>query len=429
MWQSVHSSGPPAVRTALPSSANPADDAGSSSVQLRPGNPSTQGPAYPAPTGDRTGRVSTYDSHDLIKSSSMRPTTVWPPPSAAAIDRARASKRPRSDDKHASSLTAASGDSLTRRSDAVAARSRGIASGSTRQEIEQPVESTGLLDDLSLSPQATALDPHSAPQASTTKSRKSVTPRRAVAATVDAAPKTSTQTKKAPTSADTSESSRQPAGRAASRSSTPTRSGKNDDQRARDDEFVVMEQRRRELIQAWESERGEVPAPLGISRSAPRKWTAAEDALLEAAVTRCGASNWRDIAKEVAGRTHVQCLQRWKKVLQPGLVKVRDVSRRETASSSLIHESGRVTGLPKRTLPCEIQSKPIQAATGVRSHGKSRVARPSNAASDGSTTWLPPSTMRACQPPCCIITSDHTDGLCMLQEMDDGRRSGTTRCM
>ena len=33
--------------------------------------------------------------------------------------------------------------------------------------------------------------------------------------------------------------------------------------------------------------------------------------------------NWKAIAEHVPGRNHTQCLQRWRKTLQPGLVKVR----------------------------------------------------------------------------------------------------------
>lgn len=52
-----------------------------------------------------------------------------------------------------------------------------------------------------------------------------------------------------------------------------------------------------------------------------RKWTEEEDELLKAAVSRHDGKNWKVIADEVPGRNHVQCLQRWKKVLKPGLVK------------------------------------------------------------------------------------------------------------
>jgi len=38
-------------------------------------------------------------------------------------------------------------------------------------------------------------------------------------------------------------------------------------------------------------------------------------------VNRHGERNWKSIAEEVPGRNHTQCLQRWTKVLAPGLVK------------------------------------------------------------------------------------------------------------
>lgn len=34
-----------------------------------------------------------------------------------------------------------------------------------------------------------------------------------------------------------------------------------------------------------------------------------------------GARNWKDVSSHIPGRTHVQCLQRWNKVLKPGLKK------------------------------------------------------------------------------------------------------------
>lgn len=52
-----------------------------------------------------------------------------------------------------------------------------------------------------------------------------------------------------------------------------------------------------------------------------RKWTRVEDELLREAVAAHGEKNWKTIARYVQGRNHVQCLQRWKKVLKPGLKK------------------------------------------------------------------------------------------------------------
>ena len=53
------------------------------------------------------------------------------------------------------------------------------------------------------------------------------------------------------------------------------------------------------------------------------RWTKEEDAKLRVAVQTVGATNWKLIATEYLNdnRSDVQCLHRWQKVLQPGLVK------------------------------------------------------------------------------------------------------------
>ena len=58
-----------------------------------------------------------------------------------------------------------------------------------------------------------------------------------------------------------------------------------------------------------------------VVRAKPRHWTQEEDDLLRRAVGRIGEQNWKQIAQGVPGRNHVQCLQRWKKALDPSLVK------------------------------------------------------------------------------------------------------------
>ena len=69
-----------------------------------------------------------------------------------------------------------------------------------------------------------------------------------------------------------------------------------------------------------------------IASSSPRavrmpalagKWSAKDDAALRAAVAFHGAKNWRKISQSMGplGRSDVQCLHRWNKVLKPGLVK------------------------------------------------------------------------------------------------------------
>mmetsp|Transcript_2978 Transcript_2978/g.4030 ORF Transcript_2978/g.4030 Transcript_2978/m.4030 type:complete len:563 (+) Transcript_2978:276-1964(+) len=52
-----------------------------------------------------------------------------------------------------------------------------------------------------------------------------------------------------------------------------------------------------------------------------KKWTTKQDEALRRAVKKYDGKNWKQIAEEVPDRTHVQCLQRWKKVIRPGLIK------------------------------------------------------------------------------------------------------------
>eukprot|EP00292_Cryptomonas_paramecium_P013066 CAMPEP_0113692126 /NCGR_PEP_ID=MMETSP0038_2-20120614/18890_1 /TAXON_ID=2898 /ORGANISM="Cryptomonas paramecium" /LENGTH=218 /DNA_ID=CAMNT_0000613961 /DNA_START=152 /DNA_END=805 /DNA_ORIENTATION=+ /assembly_acc=CAM_ASM_000170 len=52
-----------------------------------------------------------------------------------------------------------------------------------------------------------------------------------------------------------------------------------------------------------------------------RKWTAEEDMRLAALVDTYKGKNWKKVAEGLDGRTDVQCLHRWQKVLNPDLVK------------------------------------------------------------------------------------------------------------
>mmetsp|Transcript_21756 Transcript_21756/g.28164 ORF Transcript_21756/g.28164 Transcript_21756/m.28164 type:complete len:671 (+) Transcript_21756:119-2131(+) len=56
-------------------------------------------------------------------------------------------------------------------------------------------------------------------------------------------------------------------------------------------------------------------------KAKPRRWTDAEDAALVAGVDKFGERRWKAIAAGVGSRDHMQCLQRWKKVLKRGLAK------------------------------------------------------------------------------------------------------------
>lgn len=51
------------------------------------------------------------------------------------------------------------------------------------------------------------------------------------------------------------------------------------------------------------------------------KWTEEEDEILRKAVQEHHGRNWKKISGLLEGRTDVQCLHRWQKVLRPGLVK------------------------------------------------------------------------------------------------------------
>lgn len=56
-------------------------------------------------------------------------------------------------------------------------------------------------------------------------------------------------------------------------------------------------------------------------RASMGKWTEAEDGILREAVSEFGGKSWKKIAARLPGRTDVQCLHRWQKVLKPGLIK------------------------------------------------------------------------------------------------------------
>ncbi|KAL6077556.1 Myb-related protein A [Balamuthia mandrillaris] len=58
-----------------------------------------------------------------------------------------------------------------------------------------------------------------------------------------------------------------------------------------------------------------------VKRTSKGKWTPEEDALLRKVVLHHKGKNWKTIATYFEGRTNVQCLHRWQKVLNPELVK------------------------------------------------------------------------------------------------------------
>jgi len=68
----------------------------------------------------------------------------------------------------------------------------------------------------------------------------------------------------------------------------------------------------------------------------PNKWSLDEDAQLSAAIRRYGPRSWKLIAELVPGRSHAQCLQRWAKVLKPGLKKGQWTNEEDVHLASLV---------------------------------------------------------------------------------------------
>eukprot|EP00752_Nemacystus_decipiens_P010360 g9230.t1 len=85
--------------------------------------------------------------------------------------------------------------------------------------------------------------------------------------------------------------------------------------------------------------------------SHPRRWSPEEDERLRASVERHQGTNWKEIAKEVMSRNHVQCLQRWKKVLTPGLVKGQWTNEEDELLVSVVNEGHKNWGSLSARIP------------------------------------------------------------------------------
>ena len=70
------------------------------------------------------------------------------------------------------------------------------------------------------------------------------------------------------------------------------------------------------------------------------KWSEEEDELLRQAVKDFYGRNWKKIACRLEGRTDVQCLHRWQKVLRPGLVKGPWTAEEDSIVTELVKEHG-----------------------------------------------------------------------------------------
>jgi len=75
-------------------------------------------------------------------------------------------------------------------------------------------------------------------------------------------------------------------------------------------------------------------------KASKTKWTNEEDEILTKAVMVSGEGNWKKVAQSLNDRTHLQCLHRWQKVLNPALVKGPWKEEEDAKLSELVEKFG-----------------------------------------------------------------------------------------
>jgi len=80
--------------------------------------------------------------------------------------------------------------------------------------------------------------------------------------------------------------------------------------------------------------------PMDREEKGRGKWTEDEDKRLAALVVQYKGKNWKKVADGLDGRTDVQCLHRWQKVLNPELVKGPWSKEEDETVLQLVHKHG-----------------------------------------------------------------------------------------
>lgn len=75
-------------------------------------------------------------------------------------------------------------------------------------------------------------------------------------------------------------------------------------------------------------------------RSSQAGWTDEEDTMLTEVVKKYNGRNWKKIAESIPGRSDVQCLHRWQKVLNPELVKGPWTKEEDDRIKDLVEKHG-----------------------------------------------------------------------------------------